>query len=275
MKIDAHHHFWKYSPAEYGWIDESMNAIRRDFLPGDLKALIDAVGIDAVVSVQARQTIEETRCLLEMADENDFIRGVVGWVPLICPTVSDSLAQFASNSKLKAVRHVLQDEADENYMLRGDFNKGIAALRRFDLVYDVLIFERHLPQTIKFVDKHPQQVFVLDHVAKPEIRHNVLDPWRENIQVLARRENVYCKLSGLVTEANHRSWTPDQLRPYVEVVLEAFGANRIMFGSDWPVCLLACEYKRWFSIVTDFISTLSPAEQKQVLGETAIRAYRL
>jgi len=275
MKIDAHHHFWKYSPAEYGWIDESMNAIRRDFLPGDLKALIDAVGIDAVVSVQARQTIEETRCLLEMADENDFIRGVVGWVPLICPTVSDSLAQFASNSKLKAVRHVLQDEADENYMLRGDFNKGIAALRRFDLVYDVLNFERHLPQTIKFVDKHPQQVFVLDHVAKPEIRHNVLDPWRENIQVLARRENVYCKLSGLVTEANHRSWTPDQLRPYVEVVLEAFGANRIMFGSDWPVCLLACEYKRWFSIVTDFISTLSPAEQKQVLGETAIRAYRL
>lgn len=275
MMIDAHHHFWRYDPVGYGWIDDTMTVIRRDFLPGDLKVQIAAAGIDGVVSVQARQSLDETRWLLELAGANDFIRGVVGWVPLISPTVADDLAAFAAHPKLKAVRHVLQGESNENYMLRPDFDAGIKALRAFNLAYDILIYERHLPQTIRLVDRHPQQVFVLDHIAKPRIGSNVLSPWRENIRALARRPNVYCKLSGLVTEADFRNWTEAQLRPYMETVLGAFGPRRLMFGSDWPVCLVACDYVRWHGIVRGFVSKLSAAEQACVLGSVAVEAYRL
>jgi L-fuconolactonase len=276
MTIDAHHHFWKYSPEEYGWIDDEMAVIRRDFLPADLRAAAREAGVDAVVSVQARQTVEETRWLRDLAGKNDFIAGVVGWVPLVLPDVGGQLKELAAREpKLKGVRHVLQGEADERYMLRDDFNAGIRPLKRLGLAYDVLIFERHLPQTIEFVDRHPGQVFVLDHVAKPRIRENILSPWRENIRELARRENVYCKISGMVTEADYRAWKPAQLRPYVDVVLDAFGPERLMAGSDWPVCLVACGYSRWWQIVREFIAALSPAEQSKVLGGTAARAYRL
>ena len=275
VKIDAHHHFWKYDPAEYAWIGEGMTAIRRDFLPADLQAEIEAAGIDGVVTVQARQTIAETRWLGELAGRHDFIRGYVGWVPLAAPSVEDDLARLAADGKLKGVRHVLQDEPDDDYALREDFNRGVAVLRRFGLVYDVLIFARHLPQAIGFVDRHPGQIFVVDHVAKPRIGQNVLSPWKERLSELARRENVYCKLSGMVTEADYRTWTPQQLRPYVDVVLEAFGPGRVMFGSDWPVCLLACEYGRWYGIVCDFVSSLSQAERERILGGTAVEAYGL
>lgn len=275
MRIDSHHHFWKYDPAQYGWISDEMAAIRRDFLPADLEAEIRAAGVDGVVSVQARQSVEETAWLLDLAEANDFIRGVVGWAPLISPRVREDIARFAPNPKLKAVRHVLQGESDENYMLRADFNRGIDALRELNLVYDILIYERHLPQTIRFVDMHRGQVFVLDHVAKPRIRDNILAPWDRNIRELARRPNVYCKLSGLVTEADFRTWTEEQLRPYMEVVLEAFGPSRVMFGSDWPVCRVAVQYVRWHRIVAEFVSGLSPAEQDRVLGGTAVEAYRL
>jgi L-fuconolactonase len=275
MKIDAHHHFWHYTPQEYGWISEDMSAIRRDFLPSHLAEEIAAAGIDGVVSVQARQTVEETTWLLQLARENDFIRGVVGWVPLVAPGVRHDLERFVANAKFKGVRHVLHDEADEHYMLRNDFNAGIASLKEFGLTYDILIFERHLPQTIKFVDRHPSQIFVLDHIAKPRIKNAVIEPWRTHIQDLARRDNVYCKLSGMVTEGDHEAWTPDQLRPYYETVLEAFGPARLMFGTDWPVCLLACDYALWVETVHGWAALLAATERDLLFGGTAVKAYSL
>ncbi len=275
LVIDAHHHFWRFNVQDFGWIDDAMHVIRRDFLPPDLQETICVAGVDGVVSVQARQSLAETRWLLELAGENPFLRGVVGWVPLIAPEVGDILGELATNPKLRAVRHVLQREADECYMLREDFARGIAALRAHRLAYDILIFERHLPQTIQFVDRHPQQIFVLDHLAKPRIKDGLLEPWRKNIIELARRPHVYCKLSGMVTEADYLHWTEAQLRPYFETVLEAFGPRRLLFGSDWPVCLVACDYARWVKLVRGWIGKLSTAEQARILGETAAEAYGL
>jgi L-fuconolactonase len=275
MKIDSHHHFWKYDPDEYGWIDESMRAIRCDFLPEHLRTEIAAAGVDGVISVEARPSVVETQWLLDFAAQHDFIKGVVGWVELVSPKVGAPLERFASNSKLKSVRHVVQGEPDENFILRDDFNRGIRELTRFGLDYDILIFERHLPQTIRFVDMHPNQIFVLDHIAKPRIKTNMLEPWGKNLRELARRENVCCKVSGMVTEADYKTWTEAQLRPYFETALEAFGPKRLMFGSDWPVCLVACGYGRWHKLVQDWISRLSKAEQDRILGGTAIEAYKL
>ena len=275
MAIDAHHHFWRYTPQEYPWISDAMSVLRRDYLPDDLRREAAAVGIDGVISVQARQTLEETDWLLSLAENDELIRGVVGWVPLISPTVRNDLARYANRPKLKAVRHVLQDEPDDGYMLRDDFNRGIGLLKELRLRYDILIFERHLPQAIQLVDRHPAQTFILDHVAKPRIRENRFSPWRENLRELARRPNVYCKISGMVTEADHRNWTPQQLRPYFDAALEAFGARRLMFGSDWPVCLLACGYRRWFQIVRDFAAKLTSDEQERLLEYSAIEAYGL
>ncbi len=275
MQIDSHHHFWRYNAGEYGWIDDSKAAIRRDFLPADLEREISAAGVDGVVSVQARQIEAETKALLDFCDKNDFIRGVVGWVPLINENVSQSLERFAKHPKLKAVRHVLHDEADDRYMLREDFNRGISMLHSFDLVYDILIFEKHLPQTLQFVGRHPDQIFVIDHIAKPLIKDNVLSPWQSLIVELSKRPNVYCKVSGMVTEADHINWTEKQLKPYVDTVLHAFGPERLMFGSDWPVCLLACEYGRWHGIVSGWVSDLSQTDRDRIMGGTAIEAYGL
>lgn len=275
VRLDAHHHFWKFDPVEYGWIGEGMTALRRDFLPTDLREETSAAGVSGVISVQARQTVEETRWLLELADQNDFVKGVVGWVPLVDPNASALLEKFAGNKKLRGVRHVLQDEADENYMLREDFNRGVRELKRFGLRYDILIFERHLPQTIKFVDQHPDQVFIVDHLAKPRVRDNAISPWRENMYELAKRPNVYCKISGLATEADHVHWTEEQLRPYMDVVFEAFGPKRVMFGSDWPVCRLALPFPRWVAIMEESLSHLSTRDRERVWSGTAVEAYRL
>jgi L-fuconolactonase len=275
MIIDAHHHFWRYDEEEFGWISEEMKAIRRDFLPEDLKVTIGQSGIDGVVSVQARQKTEETRWLLELADEHDFIKGVTGWLPLYDPEVEKYLEEYGSRGKLKALRHVVQDEADDDFILRPDFNRGVGLLKDKDLIYEILIFEKHLPQTIRFVDRHPGQIFVLDHIAKPKIRENILSPWRENIMELAKRDNVFCKLSGMVTEADLRNWTYEQLVPYFEVVLEAFGAERLMFGSDWPVCLTAIQYDEWLQVVKRFIAGLSLSEQAGILGDNAVKIYKL
>ncbi|MGA8026161.1 MAG: amidohydrolase family protein [Bryobacteraceae bacterium] len=275
LKLDAHHHFWNYDPVEYPWIDDNMSVIRRDFLPADLQAEMAPAGVSGAISVQARQTLEETHRLLEFAGQNDFIRGVVGWAPLVEPNVGDTLAELASNLKLRAVRHVLQDELDPFYALREDFNAGIGALMPLNLAYDILIFGRHLPQTITFVDKHPNQTFVLDHLGKPRVRNGEISPWRENIRDLAMRENVYCKISGLATEANYSSWTEAQLRPYLDTVLAAFGPQRLMFGSDWPVCLVAISYSHWISIVSNAIRSLTQSEQQRIWSGTAAEAYRL
>ena len=275
MVIDSHHHFWSYNPKDYGWISDSMSVLRRDFGPEDLRKEIAGAGVDGVISVQARQSVEETRWLLDLAAKNDFIRGVVGWVPLVDDTVGAWLEKFAKNTKLKAVRHVIQDEPDEHFILRDDFNRGIRALKRFGLRYDILVFERHLPNTIEFVDEHPNQVFILDHLAKPKVRAGIVEPWRQNLCTLARRANVYCKLSGVVTEADWAAWTPAQLKPYFDAALQAFGSRRLMFGSDWPVCLVASDYARWVQTAREWAAPLTHSEQDRIFGGTAIEAYGL
>ena len=273
MKIDSHHHFWRYDPVEYGWIDEAMRVIRRDFLPEDLRAEIARAGIEGVVSVQASQSLAETQWLLELADRNDFIKGVVGWVELSSSQVGEDLERFAANPKFKSVRHVIQGEPDDSFILRGDFNRGIRELNKFSLAYDILILERHLPQTIRFVDAHPDQVFVLDHIAKPRIRDSAFEPWNTNIRELARRPNVYCKVSGVVTEADYATWTAALLKPYFDTVLEAFGPGRLMFGSDWPVCLMRSTHTNWVETVRSLIAPLSISEQAAIMGGTAERVY--
>lgn len=255
---------------------DAMAAIRRDFGPADLAREAAGAGVEGVVTVQARQTIQETEWLLQVADEHThLIRGVVGWAPLVEEGVDATFERLGAQTKLRAIRHVLHNEPDDDYMLRDDFNRGVSLLRARGLAYDILIFERHLPQTLIFVDRHPEQVFILDHVAKPRIRDGIISPWRENITALAHRPNVYCKLSGMVTEADWSKWTPEQLRPYVEVAIDAFGPKRLMFGSDWPVCLLAASYMQWTRLVREFVARLSPAEQDRIMGGTAIEAYRL
>jgi L-fuconolactonase len=274
MMIDAHHHFWRYDPREYDWISPVMSKIRRDFLPDDLDRVARDSGIDGVITVQARQTLEETGWLLELARSHEWVKGVVGWVPLVDPDVRVQIQEHSRSPKLRGVRHVLQGEPDE-YLSRDDFNAGVAALREFGLRYDILILERQLPATIKFVDRHPEQIFILDHVAKPKMKARELSPWRENIRELARRPRVYCKLSGMLTEADWSHWSVDDLRPYVHVVLDAFGPERLMFGSDWPVCLVASEYGRWVQTVEELTGALSDEERSRIFGGTARDAYRL
>jgi L-fuconolactonase len=274
VKIDAHQHFWKYSASEYGWIDDQMSIIRRDFLPSDLEKEIRNASVDGVISVQARQTLEETLWLLSMAAQNDFIKGVVGWAPLTEPSIRDELDLLRRNPRLRGIRHVVQDEPD-GYLLRKDFNAGLSVLQEMGLAYDLLIREHQLPEAVRFVDQHPHQVFVLDHMAKPRVKENQLDPWRQRISELARRENVYCKVSGLVTEADFKAWTEAQLQPYLETVLEAFGPTRLIFGTDWPVCLVACPYGRWSDVVSRFAASLSSDEQTSLFGYAAARAYSL
>jgi L-fuconolactonase len=274
-QIDAHHHLWRYSAEEYGWLDESMSELRRDFLPRDLMREIAAAGIDGTVAVQARQTIEETRWLLQQAEECDAIRGVVGWAPIAGENFPEVMEEFEDRPKLKGLRHVIQGERDENYILREDFNSGIRAMLGSGLVYDILIYERQLPQAIEFVDEHPEQVFVLDHIAKPMIAAGVMAPWTQRMRELGQRENVWCKVSGMVTEADWSEWNAETLRPYLDVVVEAFGVGRLMAGSDWPVCLVACEYGRWFEVLRDYFGGFSEVERDAVFGGTAVDVYGL
>ncbi len=275
MKIDSHQHFWKYNREDYGWMGEEMHSVRRDFLPAHLQQEISAVGIDGVVAVQARQSLAETEWLLELAAAHPFIKGVVGWVPLISGDLERELERLSPDDRLKGVRHVVQDERDDHYILREDFNHGINALEAFALLYDILIFERHLPQAIRLVDRHPRQVFVLDHIAKPRIKEGLLSPWKANIEELSKREHVYCKVSGMATEGDWANWTEEDLRIYLDVVLEAFAPERLMFGSDWPLCSLACDYGAWFGLISRFIAPLSESEQERILGETATEVYGL
>jgi L-fuconolactonase len=274
MRVDSHQHFWRYSEEEYGWISDPMAAIRRDFLPGDLRPLLLEAGIDATVAVQARQSLEETDWLLDLAETHDWIAGVVGWVRLASSQAQETLEKLAARAKLKGVRHVLEGEADE-YMQRDDFNQGIALLRRYSLTYDVLVVERQLPAAIQLVDRHPGQPFVLDHLAKPLIAAHELEPWRTQIRELARRPHVGCKLSGMVTEAALDTWTAEDLRPYIETVLECFGPERLMFGSDWPVCTVASSYARWAGVVREFTAELTTNEQGLIFGGNAAKFYGL
>lgn len=274
-RIDAHHHLWKYSPESYPWMSGGMDILRRDFGTEDLTATLRENNVSGTVAVQARQSLEETHWLLDLAEHTECIRGVVGWVPLTDPNVAKDLVMFSANTRLKGVRHVVHDESEDNYILRDDFNRGVALLSGLGLRYDILVFERQLPQTIQFVDRHPNQIFILDHIGKPRIKDHALVPWRANIKALAQRENVFCKLSGMVTEADWNCWTEDDLRPYFETVLNAFRPDRLMWGSDWPVVLLASPYARWMDVSLRMISELSSSEQRSILGATAANVYGL
>ncbi len=252
-----------------------MAALRRDFLPADLTRVMAAAGVDGAIAVQARQTTEETSWLLDLAETCEAIRGVVGWAPIADDGFPAKIEELCGYRKLKGLRHIIQAEKDENYILREDFNAGIRALENSGLVYDILIYERHLPQTIEFVDAHPNQVFVLDHIAKPRIREGMMEPWASRIRELARRKNVWCKVSGMVTEADWRNWDAETLRPYFDAVVDAFGPDRLMAGSDWPVCLVAAEYGEWFRVLREYFGRFSKSEQERVFGLTATEVYRL
>lgn len=275
MVIDTHHHLWNYNPVEFDWIDDEMATIRKSFLPEDLQKTIAGTEVEGVITVQARQTIEETEWLLQLAAENDFMKGIVGWLPLRDKNIETLLEKYSANKWLKGVRHVVQGEPDPEFILGKDFNNGIAKLRDFNLVYEILIFEHQLSNTIKFVDKHPNQLFVLDHIAKPKIKANELEPWATNIKELAKRENVYCKISGMVTEADYKTWSEEQLKPYFDIVIDAFMPKRLMIGSDWPVCLVATEYQKWINIVLQQISSCSQEEQEAIMHLNAEQVYKI
>jgi L-fuconolactonase len=276
MKIDSHHHLWAINDTDYVWMSDAHNVIRRDFLAPELNAALDESGIDGTVAVQARQMIAETEFLLDFADANPRVRGVVGWVPLFDHAGEPWLEKFTTHCKLVGVRHVVHDEPDDDFILRPDFNEGIRNLKKYGLLYDILIFWKHLPQTIRFVDMHPEQPFVVDHIAKPRIEAGNFDAeWATGIRELAKREHVSCKISGMLTEVRGETWDLNLLRPYFETIYEAFGPRRIMFGSDWPVCLLRTSYAGWASLCSNFTQSLSSAEQAAFWGGNAARIYRL
>jgi len=274
MRIDSHHHFWRYSPQEYPWIDPKW-PIRRDFLPADLEAELNRNRLDGCVAVQARQTLDETRWLLQLAESAPFIRGVVGWADLRSPALKAQLEEFSEHPKFVGVRHVVQDEPDDRFMLREDFRRGIGQLREFGLTYDILIYPRQLPAAIELARGFPEQPFVLDHLAKPAIRDRALSPWAEQLASLAKCPNVMCKVSGLVTEAKWHDWQAADFKPYLEVAFEAFGVKRLMFGSDWPVALLAGSYEQVITLVRDYVSRCAAGAAAEVFGLNAMRFYDL
>jgi L-fuconolactonase len=273
VKIDAHQHFWHYTPEEYGWIGAEMAVLQKDCLPGDLEPLLESVGLEGTVAVQARQTLQETQWLLELADQHPFIKGVVGWVDLCGSDVQGQLERFCAHPKFCGVRHVVEAEPDDRFMLREDFLRGLQSLADFDLPYDILIYPRHLPVACKVVEQFPDQPFVLDHIAKPLIKDSVMEPWSTGIQRLAAYPNVFCKVSGMVREADWDHWQHADFRPYLDLVFEAFGPTRIMYGSDWPVCTVAGTYADQAGIVSDYVRKLSEKEQADVWGGTAQRFY--
>ena len=273
MRLDAHQHFWQYNPAEHIWMTDAMAALKRDFMPRDLKPLLEASGFEGCIAVQARQSLDETRWLLELAEENTFIKGVVGWVDMCSPDPAKQLDRLEGSARLVGVRHVVQDEPDDDFMLRPDFRRGIARLAEKDLVYDLLIYPRQLYAAVQLVREFPEQRFVVDHIAKPAIAEGLMEPWATKLRELATLPHVTCKLSGMVTEARWNGWTAENFRPYLDVVFDAFGAERLMIGSDWPVCTLAGNYADVMGIVMDYVAQLPVDQREGVLGDNCARVY--
>ena len=275
MRIDSHQHFWVYDSGQYPWMTDELGALRSDHLPNDLREEFDQVGLDGSVVVQARQSLEESRWLLELADQNELIKGVVGWVDLRSESVEELLADFAAHPKFVGVRHVVQDEPDANFMLLPEFVRGIAKLKEFGLSYDILIFPKQLPAAIELVKQFPEQPFVLDHIAKPLIKDGVVSPWDEQIRELSKFENLTCKVSGMVTEANWIGWQPTDFRPYLDVVFEAYGEDRVMYGSDWPVCKLAGSYGQVYGLAEEDVRSFSAEAREKFFGGVASAFYGL
>lgn len=274
MRIDSHQHFWAYHPDTHGWIDDSMKAIQQSFFPNHLAPLLQAAAVDGCVAVQADQTEAETHFLLQLAKENPFIKGVVGWTDLRSADIDDRLAALASEQTLKGFRHILQSEAPE-FMLQPAFLNGIAALATFEFTYDILIFPKHLAAALELVKQFPNQPFVIDHLAKPYIKAGLIEEWKIAIKEIAKFENVCCKISGMVTEADYLQWQPANFTPYLDVAVEAFGTSRLLYGSDWPVCLVAADYNQQLSIVENYFAGFSSDEKMAIMGGNARKFYNL
>ena len=275
MRIDSHQHFWIYDPNQYPWMTDELSAIRSNHLPEHLQVEFDRLGIDGSVAVQARQSLDESRWLLKLADESCLIKGVVGWVDLRSENVEDQLAEFAEHPKFVGVRHVVQDEPDENFMLLPEFIRGISKLKSYDLSYDILVFPKQLPAAIELVKQFPDQSFVLDHIAKPLIKDKEISTWDEHIRELAQFSNLTCKVSGMITEANWTAWKTSDFTPYLDVVFEAFGEDRLMYGSDWPVCKLAGSYRQVYDLTDNYLSQFSPLAKEKFFGGVASEFYGL
>ncbi len=274
MIIDSHQHFWNYNPERDLWIDDSMGVIRKHFLPKDLKPILLKNGVDGCIAIQADQSHLETEFLLTCAKKNPFIKGVVGWVDLTAESIESQLMHYTSNSLFKGVRHIAQAEKDD-YFLRSDVQRGISKLSKYNLTYDILIFSHQLPAAISLVKKFPKQKFILDHIAKPNISKPITQKWKADIKALSKFENVSCKISGMVTETKDFVFEDKDFEPFMSHVFNSFGANRLLFGSDWPVCLLAADYKKVFTLINDYLSMHSAEIKAQVMGINAIKIYNL
>jgi L-fuconolactonase len=275
MKIDSHQHFWRYDAVRDAWITDSMAMLKRDFLPEPLAAELAANGMDASIAVQADQSENETMFLLDLAERNERIAGVVGWVDLLSPRVAERLEHFSHSSKLRGFRHIAQSEPDDRFLARENFVKGVAHLRAFGFTYDILIYPRQLAAAIELAARLPEQGFVVDHLAKPEIKSGKTLPWATQLREIAQNKNVFCKLSGLVTEADWKHWKADDFKPYLDVVFDAFGADRLMFGSDWPVCLLAATYRQVKQLIEECVKGFSQSDREKIFGGNAARFYGL
>jgi L-fuconolactonase len=273
MRIDSHQHFWHYTPGEFDWISADMEVLKRDYYPSDLQPLLEAAGVEGTICVQARQCVTETEWLLEWAEKFPFIRGVVGWVPLCSPRLREQLEVFGNKSKLRGVRHVLQAESDDRFMMRNDFVHGIRLLTQFELTYDLLIFPSHLSLAYELAKRFPEQRFVIDHIASPSFMENRFEEWAKGMKQIAGCDNVFCKLSGFVTEVNRRDWQTFDFTPYHDAVLESFGTKRILMGSDWPVCTLVTDYVDVVRFIGNYIQRLSHHEQADVWGNNAKEFY--
>jgi len=273
MRVDAHQHFMKYNSEEHVWVTDELDQLKGVFLPGDSAPLLESIGFDGCIAVQARQMPKENDWLIRLARANRIIKGVVGWVDLTSPKVVTDLERYADQHEIRGFRHVLTDEPDDRFMLRDDFRRGIGELTRFGMTYDLLIFPKHLPHAVKLVQEYPDQKFVLDHIGNPNIRDGVMSPWKTGLAELGKYANVFCKLSGMVFLAEWHNWNPDDFRPYLDVVFSAFGPERLMIGSNWPVCTVSGDYTSVMSIVLDYVSQFSSETQEKILGTNCCRFY--
>lgn len=274
MRLDAHQHFWKFDPYRDSWIDETMGVLKRDYLPSDLKPLLTTNSIDGCIAVQADQSEQETEFLLHLAEQFDFVKGVVGWVDLRDKNLEKRLEYYSQNQYFKGLRHIVQAEK-QDFLLLKDFQNGISKLSRFDLTYDILIYTFQLNAAIELVKQFPKQQFIIDHIAKPEIRNQKISDWKIGIQLLAQNPNVACKISGLVTEADFTNFSPSDFTPYLDIVFECFGEDRILFGSDWPVCLVAATYQDVLLLIEEYTTGFSEEQNKKLFGGNAARIYKI
>lgn len=274
MTIDAHQHFWQYQAERDTWITDDMTVLRRNFLPEELELHLFANKIEGCIAIQADQSEKETEFLLKCAQQYTFVKGIVGWTDLQSPGVQARLEYYYQFHEVKGFRHIVQSEP-EHFLSDQDFCRGIALLEQYNFTFDILIYHSQLPLALPFIKKFPGQAFVIDHLAKPPIRQQQLKPWKQHLQQIAMHENVYCKISGFVTEADWKGWKIANFKSYFDTALEAFGPRRLMYGSDWPVCQLAASYDQQLEIVRQFIEPLSPGEKKAIMGENATRFYHL